>query len=476
MPAAVTTNRDKRRVTFGDWQTPYVLAKEVVQLMMQRGTPAAVLEPTCGTGTFLQAAASLVPQATLTGFDISSEYVEHARRHLPDTRTSVNVADFFDVQWQHVVSELATPLLVVGNPPWVTNAVLGRLAAGNLPSKSNFKRLAGMDAMTGKSNFDISEWMIIRLLEVLHDRDYALAMLCKASVARRVIEHAAAQNWRLTGDVRTIDVRRHFAVTVDAVVLRLWPARYEHIECVWPVFDSIDATEPSRVMGLVSGHLCSDVHAYERTKVFGGSATTEWRSGLKHDCSKVMELDCINGKLSNGFGETVDVEAEHVFPLLKGSDVANGVILPRKAVVVTQRNLGDDTSSLRTTAPRTWEYLHRHRQQLDARKSRIYHGQPKFSIFGIGDYAFAPYKVAICGMYKRLAFSLIRPVDGRPVMVDDTVYFLPCDTEEDGQRIMQLLTDNRAKEFFEARIFWDSKRPISKTILQELNLDKLSDR
>lgn len=58
------------------------------------------------------------------------EYVERARLRLPANRTSVNVADFFEAPWERIVSELATPLLVVGNPPWVTNSALGVLEAG----------------------------------------------------------------------------------------------------------------------------------------------------------------------------------------------------------------------------------------------------------------------------------------------------------------------------------------------------------
>ena len=37
----------------------------------------------------------------------------------------------------------------------------------NLPEKKNFMGLRGMDARTGKSNFDIAEWMLIQLIEAL---------------------------------------------------------------------------------------------------------------------------------------------------------------------------------------------------------------------------------------------------------------------------------------------------------------------
>lgn len=465
--------RDGRRVAFGDWQTPDMLADAVLQLVARDIAPAAVLEPTCGEGAFLAAAARCFPQATLTGFDVSEAYVDRARQRLPTHRTTLAVADCFSLPWERVVSELDTPLLVVGNPPWVTNATLGSLAGANLPVKRNTKHLRGLDALTGTSNFDISEWLLVRLVEVLLGRPFFLAMLCKTSVARRVLADATARGWPLDGELRSIDAKLHFGAAVEAVLLRLWPSQDPSPRERWPVFSALDATEPSRCVGLVAGRPCNDLDAHARTKDLEGAGPIAWRSGIKHDCARVMELDARDGSWVNGLGERVVVEPEYVFPLLKGSDVANGRLTPTKAVIVTQRRLGDDTWALRETAPRLWAYLCRHRRHLEGRKSRVYRGQPPFAIFGVGAYAFAPYKIAICGLYKRLVFSLVRPVGGRPVMVDDTVYFLPCATEHEAERITTALSGTRARAFFEARVFWDAKRPIGKALLQSLSLEKL---
>jgi hypothetical protein len=107
------------------------------------------------------------------------------------------------------------------------------------------------------------------------------------------------------------------------------------------------------------------------------------------------------------------------------------------------------------------------------RKSSIYRGQPDFAIFGIGPYSFAPWKIAISGMYKRCAFTMVGPVDGRPVMLDDTCYFLPFETEAGARRALNALRSPLASDFFAARIFWDSKRPINKALLQQLDLHAL---
>ena len=61
-----------------------------------------------------------------------------------------------DVDWDAVLAGDPGPWLVLGNPPWVTNAELGLLKNSNLPIKSNFQGHKGLEALTGKANFDIS--------------------------------------------------------------------------------------------------------------------------------------------------------------------------------------------------------------------------------------------------------------------------------------------------------------------------------
>jgi hypothetical protein len=117
--------------------------------------------------------------------------------------------------------------------------------------------------------------------------------------------------------------------------------------------------------------------------------------------------------------------------------------------------------------------LSRHDALFSARKSAIYRGQPPYSVFGIGDYSFAPYKVAICGLYRRLAFTLVGPYGDKPVFFDDTVYFLPFWDEAEARATHEALTSGPATDFFEARVFWDAKRPINKALLESLNLELL---
>jgi hypothetical protein len=159
---------------------------------------------------------------------------------------------------------------------------------------------------------------------------------------------------------------------------------------------------------------------------------------------------------------------------LKSSDIAHQKSSSRY-VLVTQSKVGAETDSIAIHAPLTWRYLSQHQAFFDRRKSSIYKGKPPFSIFGVGDYSFAPWKVAISGLYKKLNFCLISPHEGKPVMLDDTCYFIACKTESEAVVLEQLLNSKVAQEFLSAFIFWDAKRPITASLLNRLDLFKLAD-
>lgn len=466
--------RSTRRVEHGDWQTPDALALRVARLLRARGVaPASVVEPTCGRGAFVRAALATFEGARVVGYELSPEHLATARADLAGTRAELHQGDFFETEWSEVLGALPEPILVLGNPPWVTSATLGTLGSGNLPAKANFKGHRGLDAMTGKANFDISEWMLTRLITALRGRAFTVAMLCKSSVARRILEAASANRWALDGATWRVDAMAHFDASVHAVLLAVTSRGDAPAKAQWAVYDGLDAEAPSRTMGVVGGALYADLEAFTGTRALAGRSEIEWRSGIKHDCAAVMELRRDGEVYVNGLGERVALEDARVFPLRKGSDVANGREARGRYVIVTQRALGEDTSKLAATAPLTRAYLDAHRALLDARRSAIYRGQPPFAMFGVGEYSFAPYKVAICGLYKRLRFNVVGPEDGRPAMLDDTSYFLPCPDAAAATRIADALNGERAQAFLRARVFWDAKRPVSKSLLQSLSLEAL---
>ena len=468
--------RTRSRVEFGDWQTPLALASDVFRLLRaQSEPPACVLEPTCGNGAFLQAAAATFPQAQLYGFEIDEEHAATAKQRLVSTSATITHADFFDCDWDAIVAAMPEPIWIVGNPPWVTNAGVGALGGQNLPKKINPKGTRGIDARTGKSNFDISLWMLQRLLTAVASKRFCMAVLCKSIVARQVLKEVSANPVAVYAALYTIDAKEQFDAAVDAVllVIRTEVTGEQGSELVWPVFADLKAVRPHKFFGMLDGAICSDVDSAKATQALAGPSDVVWRSGLKHDCAKVMEFHAYEGQWQNAMEQAPQLQDEACwYPLLKGSHVAAGRP-PQHRVLVTQPKPGVDTNTLEQTAPKTWAYLQEHAPAFARRKSSIYKGQPKFAIFGVGEYSFAPYKVAICGLYKRLRFCVVPPFEGKPVMLDDTCYFLPCNTLAQAELLADACNSPLAQKFLGARVFWDMKRPVSKALLSMLSLPKL---
>ena len=409
------------------------------------------------------------------GVEINEKYAAEARE-VCGGRAKVEQGDFFQIDWPHILDREVGSWLVLGNPPWVTNSELGVLESTNLPNKSNFQGRRGFDAVTGKANFDISEWMLLKQVEWLKDRSGWIAMLVKTAVARKVLRHV----WRLGEPVGRsaifkVDAMRHFGAAVDACLFVLPVSQGEPSrDC--DVFGNLEECEPSGSVGYHDDILVADVDSFMQYRHFlGPNSSYVWRSGIKHDCAKIMDLTRgQDGGLLNGLGERVEVEDVHLFPMLKSSDVANGRNRSDRVMVVPQRKIGEDTSLIRIEAPRTWAYLSAKGERLDKRASTIYRGKPRFSIFGVGNYTFAPWKVAISGFYKTARFVKVGPVGEKPVVFDDTVYFLPCSSEEEADFIHSLVESTPYSRLLSAMLFLEEKRPITADKLKRISLEKIA--
>lgn len=469
---------------YGDFQTPSELASAAMACLVQRVDglrPATLIEPTCGVGAFLLAAADAFPDAQkVLGCEIEASYAAAAKATIENRgdaqRFSVLNADFFKTDWQKIMSSAAAPVAIVGNPPWVTSADIGRLQGKNLPQKSNFQKYSGLEAVTGKANFDISEWMLLHLLEWMPRQDDCLAMLCKSSVARKVLRHAWKHGVPLKDcSINEIDAMKSFGAAVDACFFIARRGRDgDSPSCA--VFSNLTDSEPKYHLGYLDGVVVSNCDDYMQYRNFNGcDKNYTWRSGIKHDCSKVMELRVSDSCISNGLGESVSMEEDYLFPMLKSSDLGNfSTREARYFMLVPQKKVGEDTDKIRQSAPRTWLYLLNHASFLDARGSVIYKKNPRFSIFGVGDYAFSEWKVAISGFYKQLTFQVVGPIGGKPVVFDDTVYFISADSKDEADFLCLLLNSEPCQRYLNSMIFWDEKRPITAELLKRVNLQAVA--
>ena len=456
------SGNDKRE--FGDYQTPVAFCERVCDYLISSGlvnTPKAILEPTCGIGNFLQVASRMFSCNLVFGVEINEQYANEARQAVPLARV-IN-ADIFCFNARTMIAE--DDVLIIGNPPWATNSNLNY----NLPKKINFKGLRGIDAITGSSNFDICEYIILQLLDQYRETNSTICMLCKTSVARNVVLEIARnevpyQKLRMLN----FDSNKVFGVSAAACVfiieLSSDPDCRGHVECEVRNFDTLESIDTLIVS---EGVLCSSTVVSD----LEGKCQMVWRQGVKHDCGKVMELDKKGDVLVNKFNSTVAIEPDLVFPLVKSSHFKKPIITEfSKCVIVTQQKPKQDTSFIQKEYPLTWEYLQRYNDQFIKRKSIIYANAPAFSMFGIGDYSYAPYKVGLSGFYKKPLFALLH--SDKPVMTDDTAYFLPFDDYDTAYCMMLLLNSRTVQAFLMSIAFLDNKRPYTVKLLSRLDLQK----
>lgn len=144
-----------------------------------------------------------------------------------------------------------------------------------------------------------------------------------------------------------------------------------------------------------------------------------------------------------------------------------------KFVLVTQKKAREQTKHLEYEVPKTWEYLNNNIDLFERRKSSIYYGAPPFSMFGVGDYSYSRFKVGVSGFYKQPLFSVLYSDDEKPVMTDDTSYFICFDSFDTAYVAMLLLNSKKVQGFLTSIAFLDAKRPYTKKVLQRIDFEKI---
>lgn len=472
--------KTKGKIEFGDFQTPLALALEVVSIL-EIDSFETIIEPTCGLGSFLCACETMrKTHINMFGWEINPSYVKIANRELQKISscgdTSVKQQDFFEIDWNNIKEPLQMPILFIGNPPWVTNSELGKLLSKNLPKKYNFKGLNGLDAMTGKSNFDISEWMLIKIAEFISKSNSAMAFLIKTSVVRKLFTYILKKNLSVGNFfIKEIDAKKHFNVNVDACLFFAQGLLDNRNEKILQIFSSLHSEKSYKEMGVLNDKLVSDIHSYKTLMDIDSKCEFDWRSGVKHDCSKVMEFIKKGNDFENGFKKTYSLPNDFLYPMYKSSTISKSILPPpTKYMMITQKRIGEETKFIKKISPLTWEYLETYADKLAIRKSSIYKNSPRFSIFGVGDYTFKPWKVAISGLYKNIKFSLIEPYNDVPVVLDDTCYMLGFDKKNQAVFVYEILTSDIAKKFINSLVFKDSKRPITVALLNRINIEAIA--
>ncbi|MDR2836015.1 MAG: SAM-dependent methyltransferase, partial [Bacteroidales bacterium] len=390
------------RVEYGDFQTNRNLSLSITDYLSTKSiNPQVLIEPTCGKGSFiLSAIQTFNSLQQIFGIEIQEQYLWELKVELLEyflknptankPEIYLHHCNVFDFDFQQIKAQITgRELLVIGNPPWVTNSTLSTLNSDNLPKKSNFKNAKGIDAITGKGNFDIGEYISLRMLDLFANETGNFAFLIKNSVIKNIIYEQKRNQYPISNlEKHIINAQKEFGAAVDA---SLFACKFNSTpEFTAKEFDFY-TSKPHVTLGWVNNKFASDTEKYKKYQQFDGVCPFEWRQGIKHDCAKVMELERINGGFRNALNEEFELEEDLIYGILKSSDLqVDNINMPRKYTIVTQKKIGQDTRHILEKLPKTKAYLEQHKEHFLQRKSSIYNGKPMYSIFGVGDYSFKP--------------------------------------------------------------------------------------
>ena len=455
-----------KKKEYGDYQTPINFCKKVCKYLKEnlKIQPDIIVEPTCGEGNFLKSASERFANCELIGIEIDNEKLNKVP---PLKNLTLINEDIFKFEFN--LFDKTQKYLIIGNPPWITNTELSKINSNNLPDKSNFKKESGIEALTGSSNFDISESIILKMIDDFKDTTSTFAFLIKTSVARNVFKELIRNNINYS-DIRQLNFngKKIFKIDVDTCLLVVQTGLNKKFHKKCSVSNLDNPEEVLHEYGYKTGKFYSNL---DEIIEIDGECYYEWRQGVKHDCSKIMELEYTSNQFINNENKIVEIENTLLYPLLKSSNLKRPIITDTdKYVIITQKKIKQNTDYIQSDFPKTWKYLNDNKKHFDRRKSSIYKNAPDFSIFGIGDYSFSKYKVAISGFYKNPIFSLV--YNKKAMMLDDTCYFIPFDDYDEAYITMLILNSEIVKKFLKNIVFLDSKRPYTKKVLKRIDIEK----
>lgn len=155
---------------------------------------------------------------------------------------------------------------------------------------------------------------------------------------------------------------------------------------------------------------------------------------------------------------TARLEGALIYPLLRGRDIRPWKAEPQSYILLTHRE-GEGLRAipeqeLKDKYPRVAQYLAEFAPILDQRRTRVVRNLmatgPFYSVFGIGDYTFAPYKV----VWQRIGSKLTAAVVSRKkvslpiqdlVIPNDSTVFVPFEQEEEAHYFCTLLNSTPAQ-------------------------------
>lgn len=197
----------------------------------------------------------------------------------------------------------------------------------------------------------------------------------------------------------------------------------------------------------------SPYRAYEGVNT-GGANGVYWVQvlGATHD-QRLLVRNLTAGTKRKVREIEATIEADRVFPLLRGREIRRWAASASASIVMVQdpeRRQGVDLSTLIADTPLTYQYLQGFEAELRNRAAfrRYFQRQvqgrpvdtaPFYSMFNVGEYTFAPWKVIWHRMVAPIDAAVVGRVEGKPVLPQETHAFVPCETADEAHYLCGII-------------------------------------
>jgi hypothetical protein len=155
------------------------------------------------------------------------------------------------------------------------------------------------------------------------------------------------------------------------------------------------------------------------------------------------------------------IEPELLYPLLRGRDVRRWAVSASARILVTHepgmRLKAIPEKDMQVRFPRTFTYLRQFSSTLRGRKSRgvsdmLGKGAPFYTMFALGDYTFAPWKVVWREVAESLDAAVAGPVHVKSTVPDHTLIMVECKSETESHYLCAALNSSPSRHVVKAYI------------------------
>ncbi|MCS7298316.1 MAG: SAM-dependent methyltransferase, partial [Bacteroidia bacterium] len=182
----------------------------------------------------------------------------------------------------------------------------------------------------------------------------------------------------------------------------------------------------------------------------GGANAVYWLQVIDHRPDGLLIVQNITEGAKIKLPDVIEaVEPDLVYPLLRGRDIQRWRAVPSAHILMVQdpkTRRGIDEVLMQEKYPKTYGYLKRFEPVLRQRKSRgisdmLKKGAPFYTMFGVGDYTFAPWKVVWTRIAK-IEAAVVSTREGKPVIPQETITLVACDYPEEAYYIAALVNSS----------------------------------